>query len=149
MSQCCSRKRRFALIQLLLLSGVLSACSMAELERFATEASAEQGAAGSAGGSSAPAAGTYLTPDHIIKGGKQEMGGALGTFARMLVGEGDEIRFMKPVALAGQQEFLFIVDADARVVFKYNLETQTIAPIGNVGVQFIGRPGNIFVTRDL
>lgn len=149
MSQCCARKCGFTLVGLILSVSLLCACTMAELERFATEASQSQTNAKSGVAAPIPGAGGYLSADHVIRGGKQAYKGALGSFARMLVGENDEIQFMRPVAISGQQEFLYIVDADARIVFRYNLLNKDIEAFSNVGVQFAGQPGNIYVTRDL
>jgi hypothetical protein len=150
MSQRFERKRRFTLttIYSLIILGLV-ACSFTELEKFATENEVPEDnlAPQVYGKSGSPSA--MLVPDHIIKGGKQAFTGVSGTFARYVVGSDNEITFIKPVAVGGVGDILYIVDAGARTVFRYDLLTKEIKPIGDVGIQFIGEPGNIYVAKDL
>lgn len=126
---------------------VLSACSMAGLEKLATENAApvEEHT-----GSLAPRADDtgVLKLDSVIKGGKRVDTGVVGTFRRLLVGPEDEIKFSKPVAVGGTEDNLYVVDAGHRIVFKIDLFTRNISPIGNIGPQFVGEPGAIFVAKD-
>ena len=70
MSQCSAEKRRSSLTSLYLtLILLLSGCSFAELEEFATEndpAEEQQAESGSSGKKSKSA---ILVPDHVIRGG--------------------------------------------------------------------------------
>ncbi|NOZ54824.1 MAG: 6-bladed beta-propeller [Gammaproteobacteria bacterium] len=86
--------------------------------------------------------------DAVISGGKQADTGKLGVFKRLLVGPSDEIRFIRPVAVGGINNYLYVVDAGAQTVFRYDLISQLVEPIGDIGSQFSGEPGNMFVSRD-
>lgn len=148
MPQCLSRKRRSALIILILLASLVQiGCSMAELERIATENKLEDLTTES-GGSGMLAKSRYLAFDSVIKGGMQNDTGLTGAFRRIMVGPDQEIRFLTPVAVGGVDNFLYIVDAGLRIVFRYDLVNNTIEPIGNVGAQFAGEMGSIYVARD-
>lgn len=150
MPQCCPGKRGSALVSILLFALLfLASCSFAELEKFATENDVPEDGGGPTGSGSKKTKFTLLEPDHVIKGGKQAYSGVAGTFARYIVGADDEVMFVEPVAVGGVANFLYIVDAGARVVFRYDLTTKEITPIGDVGFQFKGNPGNIYVARDL
>ncbi len=151
MSQCCQGKRRATLIvRLLALTLMLSACSMAELEKIATENAAPDGARpGGYGPLPAIVKERVYVPEEIITGGKQEFGGVSGQFTRMLVGDGQDVRLQKPVAVGGQGEYLFIVDAELRTVFRYHLTDKTLETIGDVSIRFAGEPGSIYVAADL
>ncbi|MDH5324592.1 MAG: hypothetical protein OEZ68_08455 [Gammaproteobacteria bacterium] len=148
MSQRCAEKCRFKISFALFAAWVLllSACTMEELERFAREKEEVNPLPTSSTGI-VPSAGA-LVPHSIIKGGKHEFKGAVGTVARLLVGPADEVKFVKPVAVGGRDNFLYIVDAGAKVVFRYNLDTHNISAIGQVGVRFAGDLGNIYVLKD-
>ena len=151
MPQCFSRQHRFALTFLVsIMVTFLFGCSMAELEQIAQENKLEDISpeTGSTGGAGEKAKGKHLVFDSQILGGKQSDEGTLGTFKRLLVGPGDEIRFVNPVAVGGIDNFLYIVDAGQRVVFRYDLVTSLIEPIGNIGFYFVGDPGNIYVAQD-
>ena len=149
MPQCFSRKRRFTLTVLLIFLPVfLLGCSMAELERIATENKLEEVTSGSTGSGRSGAKSKFLAFDSIIKGGRQNEEGFTGAFRRLMVGPDQEIRLMNPVSVGGVNNYLYIVDAGLRIVFRYDLVTNKIQPIGNVGAQFVGEPGNIYVARD-
>lgn len=150
MPQCCAGKCRSTLVLIFLVFfQVLAGCSFAELEKFATENETPEGVVGTTGADGKKANFTLLVPDHVIKGGKQPLSGVAGTFARYVVGADDEVMFIEPVAVGGTANFLYIVDAGARIVFRYDLTNKEITPIGDVGFQFKGTPGNIYVASDL
>ena len=132
---------------LLLVSVTLVSCSAEELERIARENEQKQSDVTPALGS-AYAKTDILIPEEIIKGGQRAVRGTAGVFARILVGPDDEIRFLNPVAVGGVNNTLYIVDAGNRVVFRYDLITKKITPIENVGLQFTGDLGNIYVKKD-
>jgi hypothetical protein len=150
MSQCRAGKRRSSLIALIVIFPLLASCSFTELEKFATENDIpDTSQAVSSGGSGGKSSGEgVLVFDSVIKGGKEKFGGVAGTFRRYIVGAADEVQFIQPVAVGGINNFLYVVDAGARVVFRYDLVSKEIEPIGDVGIQFQGAPGNIFVTKD-
>ena len=79
MSQCRPRKSGFALSYSIVLAAALSACSVADLERFATEATPTKTGAAT-GVPLGYTADAYLVPDHIINGGKHDI---RGKFARL------------------------------------------------------------------
>jgi len=135
---------------LLLVVVALISCSAQELEKFARENEqkpTDTTAAGTATGS-AYAKTDILIPEEIIKGGQRAIRGTAGVFARMLVGPENEVRFLSPVAVGGVNNTLYIVDAGNRTVFRYDLITKNIDPIENVGLQFSGDLGNIYVKKD-
>ncbi len=149
MPQCFARKRRFTLTVFpILLLFILLGCSMAELERIATENKLEEVSVGSGGTGSSAARNKYLSFDSIIKGGRQSEEGFTGAFRRLMIGPDQEVQLMNPVAVGGVNNYLYIVDAGLRIVFRYDLVTNLILPIGNVGAQFVGEPGSIYVARD-
>ena len=149
MPQCLARKRRIALtfIPLFLVLFQLG-CSMAELEQIATENRREEFSQEAPQLGAAKTKSKYLVFDSVIKGGKQKEGGVTGTFRRLLIGPDQEIRLERPVAVGGVDNYLYIVDAGLRIVFLYDLVTNEIEPIGNVGSQFEGDPSGIYVARD-
>lgn len=150
MPQCFQRKYRTALTLLYstILMVLLFGCSMAELEQIAQENKLEEVEPGSTSGGADKAKNKHLAFQSVIKGGKQSDKGAVGAFKRLLIGPGDEIRFVNPVAVGGIDNNLYIVDAGQRVVFRYDLITFEIEPLGNVGFHFVGDPGNIYVAQD-
>ena len=149
MPQCFARKRRFTLtVFSITLSLVLLGCSMAELERIATENRLEEVTPGVTSSGRNVSKSKFLAFDSIIKGGRQNEEGFTGAFRRLMVGPDQEIRLMNPVAVGGVNNYLYIVDAGLRIVFRYDLVTNQIQPIGNVGAQFVGDPGSIYVARD-
>jgi len=127
---------------------LLFGCSMTELEKIAQENKLEDIEPDIGAGSVDKARNKHLVFQSVIKGGKQPDRGALGTFKRLLVGPGDEIRFVNPVSVGGVDNYLYVVDAGQRVVFRYDLATTEIEPIGSVGFHFVGDPGNIYVSQD-
>jgi hypothetical protein len=150
MSQCIQRKYRIAIaaVYSVLLMVSLFGCSMTELEQIAQENKLEEINPTLGEGKASKSKNKHLSFHSSIKGGKQPSGGTLGAFRRLLVGPGDEIRFVSPVAVGGVDNYLFIVDAGQRVVFRYDLVTQEIEPIGDIGFHFSGDPGNIYVAKD-
>ena len=85
-----------------------------------------------------------------ISGGRQEMGsGAVGEFARIIVGAADTITFLNPVAVGGVTDPMLIVDAGTRAIYRYNLTTKTIQSLALAGSQFVGDPAGMAVESDL
>lgn len=85
-----------------------------------------------------------------ITGGRQEMAsGAIGEFARIVVGAGDTVKFLNPVAVGGVKDQMLIVDAGAHAIYRYNLTTKAIQSLAQAGGQFIGEPMGIAVESDL
>lgn len=150
MSQCIQRKYRITLTSLfsVILMVFLAGCSMAELEQIAQENKFEEVNPTSKSGQGKKSKNKHLSFLSVIKGGKQPSGGALGAFKRLLVGPDNEIRFVSPVSVGGVDNYLFIVDAGQRVVFRYDTTVQEIEAIAEIGFHFMGDPGNIYVARD-
>ncbi|KPJ90681.1 MAG: hypothetical protein AMJ53_13110 [Gammaproteobacteria bacterium SG8_11] len=142
---------------------------MAQLESFAREN--EQAAQTAQAATGSPFAKTdILIPEDVINGGQRQMSGVTGAFSRLLVGPEDEIRFLNPVAVGGIDNTLYIVDTGIPVdfnlndpafrpgsplqprseptVFLYDLTTKKIKSIENIGLQFEGEPGDIYVKLD-
>jgi len=85
-----------------------------------------------------------------ITGGRQELGsGAVGEFARIIVGAGATVALLNPVAVSGVKDQMLIVDAGARAIYRYDLTTKAIRSLGQAGGQFIGDPAGIAVESDL
>lgn len=85
-----------------------------------------------------------------LTGGQQEMpNGAISEFARMVVGSGDTVRFINPVAVGGVRDQMLVVDAGAHAIYRYNITTHSIQSLGQAGGQFIGDPMGIAVESDL
>ncbi|WP_455209146.1 6-bladed beta-propeller [Kaarinaea lacus] len=120
---------------------------MAELERIATENKLEDLEAESTSGG-ATVKSRYLVFDSVIKGGMQNEEGLTGAFRRIMVGPDQEIQFLTPVSVGGVDNYLYVVDSGLRIVFRYDLVNNVIEPIGNVGAQFVGEMGQIYVARD-
>ena len=148
MSQCLAGKRRSSLISIIAFLPLLVSCSYAGLEKFATENEVPETTTFTGGGAGRTSGQHILVPDSIIKGGKEKFTGVTGTFRRYIVGANDEIQFTQPVSVGGVGDLLYVVDAGARIVFKYDLITKEIEPISDIGIQFKGDPGDIYVTRD-
>lgn len=150
MPQCFQRQYRIALtsIYFTIVMVSLFGCSMAELEQIAQENKLEEVAPATGTSSGDKSRNKHLSFQSVIQGGKQSDQGALGAFKRLLIGPGDEIRFVNPVAVGGVDNYLYIVDAGQRAVFRYDLVTLVIEPIGSVGFHFAGDPGNIYVAKD-
>ncbi len=134
----------------LMLAGGLAACSVAELEKFALEGE-ELDASQSSGrdtGFSQKVGAKLLSPETIIKGGQRSYKGVAGQFSRLLIGKGEEIRFLEPVAVGGVDGLLYIVDAGTKLVFKYDLVSNEIEPLRDIANFFEGAPGKIYVAKD-
>ena len=85
-----------------------------------------------------------------ITGGRQEIAsGVVGEFARIVVGSSDTVMFLNPVAVGGVKDQMFIVDARARAIYRYNLTTKAVQTLAQAGAQFIGDPAGIAVESDL
>ncbi len=133
----------------------ITGCTLAELKEAVTDG--EQSLEGSAATpnlrfkrSDEP---EVLRPSYIIRGGKLKLGnGAIGEFARMIVGgDGQQIKFIKPVAVGGYGDFLYVVDSGdgEPAIYRYNLADQTITVLGVAGQQLKGESTNIYVEPDL
>jgi DNA-binding beta-propeller fold protein YncE len=147
----------------------LAGCSAAKLEKFARDNEQQQDAGVPSATGSPYTKTDILVPEAIIKGGQRELSGVAGTFSRLLVGQEDEIRFLNPVAIGGANNTLYIVDSgipaeinnpvqglnrsalppqSEATVFLYNLLSKKIQSIENIGLQFKGDPGDIYVKTD-
>ncbi len=139
----------FVVIVLLL---SLSACSVAELEKFATEGEAlaeEDPSAPRRGTGLSQKVGTeLLSVESTIMGGKISIKGYAGEFRRLLIGGSDEVRLEQPVAVGGTGNTLYIVDASPKVVYKYDLVVNEIEPVKDIANYLVGEPSNIYVARD-
>lgn len=157
MSQCCPRQRRASLASKLyrcsfhvFLMVLLVGCSMAELEKLATEKdfSKKSSSTQRDTGLSQKVGDELLSADSIIMGGSKSLGGYAGQFQQILIGKEDEVKLVEPVAVGGTEGLLYIVDAGANIVFKYDLAIKEIVPIKDIAVHFKGRMGNIYVAKD-
>ena len=160
MPQCCSRQRWTSVISkakklyflsfYVLLMVVLVGCSMAELEKLATEKDFNKTTPTTRRdtGLSQKVGDELLTADSIIMGGSQSLGGYAGQFQRMIIGKEDEIKLVEPVAVGGTEGLLYIVDAGAKIVYKYDLAVNEIVPVRDIAVHFKGNMGNIYVAKD-
>jgi DNA-binding beta-propeller fold protein YncE len=157
MSQCCPRQRWASLATKLcsfsfhvMLMAVLVGCSMAELEKLATEKDHKKSSASSYRDTtqSQNVGDELLSPESIILGGSQSLGGYAGQFQRMFIGKEDEIKLIEPVAVGGTGGLLYIVDAGAGIVYKYDLAVDDIVPVKDIAVHFKGNMGNIYVAKD-
>lgn len=157
MSQCCPRQRRASLAtKLYFLSchvvfvAFLSGCSLAEMEKLATEKDSQKTTSSRFRdtGLSQKVGEELLSADSIIMGGSQTLGGYAGQFQRMVIGKEDEVKLVEPVAVGGVEGLLYIVDAGAKIVYKYDLAVNDITPIKDIAVQFKGNMGKIYVAKD-
>ena len=157
MSQCCPRQRWTSIAKKLyffsfhvLLMVVLVGCSMAELEKLATEKDYNKKSPNTYRdtGLSQKVGDELLSADSIIMGGSQALGGYAGQFQRMIIGSEDEIKLIEPVAVGGTEGLLYIVDAGAKIVYKYDLAVNEITPVRDIAVHFKGNMGNIYVAKD-
>jgi DNA-binding beta-propeller fold protein YncE len=87
--------------------------------------------------------------DESITGGQQPIGGVAGEFARVIVGEGNTVSFINPVTVGGVRDQLYIADAGARAIYRYDLTNKAIKILGQAGGQFVGEPSGLFVEPDL
>jgi len=154
-------KCRVALISLLTRILLLNAalvllvgCSIAELERVATESnrfnsSPSITSQAEAGTSTLQSPGSgLLAVESIIIRGQQDVQGAAGQFRRLAVGTVEEVVLRQPVAVGGVDNILYIVDATLKIVFQYDLTTKLFRPIREVATHFVGDPGSIYVAKD-
>ncbi len=135
---------------LLMLAFMLVGCSVAELEEFAREGDELTAAAKTQQNvdTSQKVGAQLLSPEAIIKGGRQSYKGYSGQLTRLLAGEVEEIKLVEPVAVGGVDDLLYIVDAGAKAVFKYDLVVKEIEPLKDIALHFVGLPGNIYVAKD-
>lgn len=141
----------FLLLALLVLAG----CSIAELEQLATDGGAfETNPSISQQVSSAGVADQggklgLLSVESIIMGGQQDVQGVGGTFRRLAVGAVQEVVLRRPVDIGGVDNILYIVDADQKIVFQYDLTSGLFrSTIIEVATHLTGEPGNIYVAKD-
>lgn len=132
---------------------VLTSCSVAELKSSVTQPEKTEPAARAV---SPPT--TYTRPGDPeilvvmdpITGGSQDLsGGVVSEFARIVVGGGETVRFMNPVAVGGVKDQMLVVDAGTRAIYRYNLTTRTIQSLAQAGGQFVGDPAGMTVEQDL
>ena len=132
---------------------VLASCSVAELKSSVTAPEKSTPAARAVSPPTSytrPGDPEVLVVLEPITGGRQEMaGGAVGEFARIIVGGGDTITLLNPVAVGGVRDQMLIVDAGARAIYRYNLATKNIQSLAQAGGQFLGEPSGIAVESDL
>ena len=135
---------------ILLLAVPLTACSVAELEKFALEGEELQASAVSKRdtGFSQKVGTKLLSAESIIKGGRRSYKGFSGQLSRLVIGQADEIILQEPVAVGGVDDLLYIVDAGPKVVYKYDLVTNEIEPVEEIATHFDGPPSNIYVAKD-
>ena len=147
MSQRGSRKYRSAITKGVLASLLLifSACGYDSLKDFATANSVERGGTG-ANPNGDP--GALLVAEKPIHSGQVQTSGSIGVFKKILIGDADTISLEKPVGVSGRGNFLYVVDADKRVVVKVDLETRFFTLFATVGSYFVGDPGKIYVDDD-
>lgn len=162
MPQCRPRKRRAALISrlrrilaLLLLGMALGGCSMAELERLATEdaqtpetlaattTTAAQGLSPETVGE-----GALLSPEAEIRGGQMTVSGLGGTFRRLAAGDVAEVVLRRPVGISVVDNLLYILDGEQKTVFVYDLETRMFTRLLEVALDLVGEPTSLYVSKD-
>ncbi len=159
MPQCRPRKRWFALISLfrhslasLCLALLLSACSMAELERIATEGDQSTEAVSAVGIQATPTESLgkqpLLKPETEVRGGQMSVTGLGGAFRRLAAGAVADVVLVRPVAVAGVDDLLYILDADQKAVFVYDLETRLFTRVIEIALNLSGEPASLFVSKD-
>lgn len=132
-----------------LLVVALAGCSVAELEKLATEKDREKPTRTIRGtGLSQKVGDELLSPESVITGGRQSLTGYVGQFSRMAIGEGDEIQFIEPVAVGGIEGLLYIVDAEPKIIYRYDLVLNEIAPMPDIATHLQGKPEKIYVAQD-
>jgi len=157
------------LIGCALQAGLLTGCSVADLQVMATEDPEAGNQATRFRNSDEP---EVLIPVESIHGGASFKTGAMSEFTRIMVGgDGEAIKFQKPVAVGGYGNFLYVLDGEliagesiqlrntrtnslriterGAAVYRYNLTDKTIELIGQVGQHMKGEATNIFVEPDL
>ncbi|VAW95020.1 hypothetical protein MNBD_GAMMA20-23 [hydrothermal vent metagenome] len=160
MSQRCPGKYRVALISRLTRTLLLNAafvllvgCSIAELERVATEGGSFDDkqpivSPAEAGANPLQSGSGLLVVESVIARGQQDVRGATGQFRRLAVGAVEEVILRQPVAVGGVDNILYIVDATLKIVFQYDLTAKLFRPIREVAEHFTGDPGSIYVAKD-
>ncbi len=150
MSQRFARQRWSPLAALALIICALSACSVAELKSAATAGQTNKSpTAVPAVRYTRPGDPEILEVTDAITGGKQTVTGVAGEFARIIIGAGNTISFVNPVAVGGVRDQLYVVDAALKAVYRYDLTTKSIVSLGQAGAQFIGEPSGIYVESNL
>ncbi len=151
MSQCCARKRWFAVIIPLFMPVLLAAgCSKEALKEYALAGESEPA-------EPTPIVGRFrnkdepeiLRPVGVITTGKRAEIGVTGEVARLLTGSDDTVRLQQPVAVGGYGDTMIIVDAMEHGIYRYNRKDHTIATLGEAGKQFAGDPMGLYVEKDL
>lgn len=159
MPQCSPGKRRASIASRLrflsfqaFLAVALAGCNVAELEKLATDKNdvyaSPQRQQHRDTGLSQKVGVELLSYESEITGGHRTLTGYSGQLERMAIGNEDEIKFVEPVAVGGVEGLLYIVDAAAKTVYRYDLVVNQIEPIPDIAVNLKGPPGNIYVARD-
>lgn len=158
MSQRCPGKRRASiasvlrnlLIQVLLVTA-LAGCSVAEMEKLATDKDdlyATPDREHQDTGLSQKVGVELLSYESEITGGHRSLTGYSGQLERLAIGGQDEIKLVEPVAVGGVEGLLYIVDATAKAVYRYDLVVNQIDPVPDFSVYLQGPPGKIYVAKD-
>lgn len=151
MSQCCARQRRITLSLLICCMSLLGgSCSKEALKEAALSGEEE-------GEQYDPVVPRFrnksepevLRPLEVITGGLRGQEGMVSEFARIVTGSHQAVRLDRPVAVGGQGDTMFIVDAGERAIYRYNRLDKSIVTLGEAGKQFAGDPMGISVLKDL
>lgn len=150
MSQRFARQRWSALGSIGCLVCVLNACSVAELKTaVTTEQAPKSPNAVPTSRYTRPGDPDILEVTDAITGGKQNITGIAGEFARIIIGSGNTVSFLNPVAVGGVRDQLVVVDAGTKAVYRYDLTTKSLETLGQAGAQFNGEPMGLYVESDL
>ncbi len=150
MSQRLARQRRVALGCIAAFCFTLAACSVAELKSaVTTEESKQAPRPVPAVRYTRPGDPDILEVTDPLIGGTQPMSGIASEFARIIVGSGNTISFIKPVAVGGVRDQLYVVDAGDKTVYRYDITKKTISALGQSGAQLLGDPMGLYVKSDL
>ncbi len=68
-------------------------------------------------------------------------------FKRALFGP-DQARLERPVALDVRDGEMFIADAGALIIYRYDLKAGTLLPVGKAGMQLVGDAGDLTIASD-
>ena len=157
------------LIGCALQAGLLTGCSVADLQVMATEDPEAGNQATRFRNSDEP---EVLIPVESIHGGASFKTGAMSEFTRIMVGgDGEAIKFQKPVAVGGYGNFLYVLDGEliagesiqlrntrtnslriterGAAAYRYNLTAKTHELLRRAGQPMKGEATNIFVEPDL
>jgi DNA-binding beta-propeller fold protein YncE len=158
MSQRCQRKRWTSLVHstrhfsaFAVLAIAVAGCSVPEMEKFALEGdelSATEARQRTDTGLSQKVGKELLSAESIIRGGRRSYKGVTGQLSRLFIGEADEIQLQRPVAVGGVEGLLYIVDAEPKIVYKYDLVINDLEPVEEIATHLGGDPGNIYVAKD-